>query len=47
LTILLWIFLGSPKEGKLDPFDVLVKSVEIFLLLFLFLDWRVDSKQRS
>jgi fumarate reductase subunit D len=46
LTIVLWVFLGSPKEGKLDPFDVLVKGVEIFLLLFLLLDWRWDSRQR-
>ncbi|GHO99442.1 hypothetical protein KSF_094900 [Reticulibacter mediterranei] len=44
LTVVLWVFLGGPKEGKLDPFDVLVKAVEIFLLLLLFFDWRWDSK---
>jgi hypothetical protein len=46
LTIILWVFLGGPQEGKLEPFDVIVKAVEVFLLLFLFLDWRWDSRQR-
>jgi hypothetical protein len=31
-------------EGMLDPFDAPVKGVEIFLLLFLFLERRWDSR---
>lgn len=45
LTLILWVFLGSPSEGKLDPFDVVVKAVEVLLALFLLFDWRWDSRQ--
>jgi len=38
LTVVLWFFLGSLREGTLDPFDATVKAVEITLAVQLFLD---------
>jgi len=38
LTVVLWFFLGSPSEGKIDPFDVVVKCVEVTLAVNLFFD---------
>lgn len=38
LTIILWFFLGSPREGKLDPFDLSVKGVETVLVVLLFIN---------
>ena len=38
LTLILWFVLGSPREGTLDPFDVVVKAVEVTLVIHLFLD---------
>ncbi len=40
LTIILWFFLSSISQGKLDPFDITVKVVEAALVLLLFLDSR-------
>jgi len=38
LTIVLWFFLGSPREGTLDPFDTTVKAVELVLAVHLGID---------
>jgi hypothetical protein len=43
LTIILWLFLGSPSEGKLDPFDLLVKAIELSLVIVLFQDRRGEK----
>jgi len=43
LTIILWLFLGSPSEGKLDLFDLSVKAVECTLVIVLFLDRRPEK----
>jgi hypothetical protein len=45
LTIILWFFLGSPREGTFDPFDIAVKVVEITLIVLLFIDTRRDANQ--
>jgi hypothetical protein len=47
LTILLWIFLGGPAEGKLDPFDVIVKAIEALLIILLLLDARAAKQQAT
>jgi hypothetical protein len=47
LTIVLWIFFGGPAEGKLEPFDVIVKAIEALLVLLLLLDERVAAKERG
>ena len=46
LTILLWIFLGSPARGKFDPFDVIVKAIEVSLVILLILDERTATRQQ-
>jgi len=43
LTIILWFFFGSPHEGKLDPFDIMVKLVEVTLAIHLFLDYKQEE----
>ena len=45
LTIILWFFLGSPREGQIDPFDISVKAVEILLVICLLADSRRDAKR--
>jgi hypothetical protein len=45
LTIILWFFLGSPREGKIDPFDMSVKGVEALLVLLLVADSRRDTNR--
>jgi hypothetical protein len=47
LTILLWIFFGGPAEGKLEPFDVIVKAVEVLLVILLLLDEKAALKARG
>ena len=37
LTILLWVLLGSPLQGQLDPFDLTVKVDEVILVVLLLL----------
>jgi hypothetical protein len=46
LTILLWIFLGSPARGKFDPFDVIVKAIEISLVILLMIEERTAAQQQ-
>ncbi|GHO98406.1 hypothetical protein KSF_084540 [Reticulibacter mediterranei] len=46
LTILLWVFLGSPAEGRFDPFDVLVKAIEVLLVVLLMLEERTAAQQQ-
>ncbi|GAC1432965.1 MAG: hypothetical protein NVS4B1_24070 [Ktedonobacteraceae bacterium] len=47
LTIVLWFFQGSPSHGgPWDPFDVIIKLVEVTLVAFLFLETRYHTKQR-
>ncbi len=43
LTFILWFFLGSPREGKIDPFDMGVKAVEVLLVLLLLGDSRQEA----
>ncbi len=45
LTIILWFFLGSIKDGQLDPFDITVKVVEAVLVILLFIDSRRDTRR--
>jgi hypothetical protein len=45
LTIVLWFFLGSIKDGQLDPFDITVKVVEAALVILLFIDSRRDTRR--
>ncbi|GCE26269.1 hypothetical protein KDA_17530 [Dictyobacter alpinus] len=47
LTIILWLFLGSPSEGSFDPFDVSVKVIEVILCLLLILHWRQNVSRRT
>lgn len=37
LTIIMWYFMGGPREGVFDPFDVVTKAVEASLAVQLFL----------
>src|SRR5689334_55882 len=43
LTIILWFFFGSPSEGKLDPFDVVIKLIEAALIVLLLIDSRRNA----
>lgn len=47
LTIVLWFFMGSPREGEMDPFDVIVKAVELTLAVQLFLYSRGKSSNKG
>ncbi len=46
LTIILWFFFGSLSEGRLDPFDAVVKTVEIALVVLLLIDNRQSHSRR-
>jgi hypothetical protein len=46
LTILLWIFLGSPARGTFDPFDVIVKAIEVSLVILLMLEEKTAAQQQ-
>jgi len=47
LTIALWFFLGSPHEGSLDPFDVVVKAVEVTLAINILFDIRQGKNRKK
>lgn len=47
LTIVLWLFLGSLREGTLDPFDAVVKAVEITLAVQLIFHLRTTRPIRA
>lgn len=36
-TIIMWFFLGGPREGVIDPFEVTTKAVELTLAIQLLL----------
>ena len=40
LTIMLWFLLSGPVAGSIDPFDLVVKTVEGALVILLFIDGR-------
>ena len=44
-TIAAWFIMGSPREGTLDPFDVVVKLVELTLAVQLVLDRKDENKK--
>ncbi len=47
LTIVLWFFLGSPKDGwPWDPFDTTIKVVEVALVTLLFFEGRRTVTRR-